>query len=97
MIKVRQQWLKTIKPVQKLASLESDADILASMDASSAAIMNLIELEQSGEKITGTKSMMRLVSYLISHESHHRGQILLTLKLNAVKINRNDQYALWKW
>ena len=99
MIKVRQQWLKTIKPVQKLASLESEdlADIQTSMDVSSAAILNLIELEQSGVKITGAKSIMRFVSYLIAHESHHRGQILLTLKLNGVKINRNDQYALWKW
>jgi uncharacterized damage-inducible protein DinB len=29
---------------------------------------------------------LRSMSYLISHESHHRGQIALTLKLNGVRL-----------
>jgi uncharacterized damage-inducible protein DinB len=49
-------------------------------------------------KVTGfKKGLIPFVSYLISHESHHRGNILLTLKLSGVKLPDILKWGLWEW
>lgn len=35
--------------------------------------------------------------YLISHESHHRGNILLTLKQCGFKLPKSMTYGIWDW
>lgn len=37
------------------------------------------------------------ITYLISHDSHHRGSILLTLKECGQKVDQDTQYGLWDW
>lgn len=37
------------------------------------------------------------VSYLINHETHHRGSIMLTLKLKSFKRNKELKYGIWEW
>jgi uncharacterized damage-inducible protein DinB len=37
------------------------------------------------------------VAYFISHESHHRGSILLTLKSCGFPIDEESRYAIWNW
>lgn len=37
------------------------------------------------------------VGYLIAHESHLRGNILLTLKQCGHKVDSETQYAIWDW
>lgn len=37
------------------------------------------------------------LGYLISHESHHRGQILLTQKQNGELPSKKTLFGLWEW
>ena len=94
MTKVRRQWLKTIKPLQNISDSES---VMGEFQSTGLAVGKLIQHAQNGGKISGIKSIFGFIAYLISHESHHRGQILLTLKLNGVKIEKSEQFAFWKW
>ena len=37
------------------------------------------------------------VAYLIAHESHHRGNILLTLKECGHPLDKDTRYGIWDW
>ncbi len=43
------------------------------------------------------KGVIAHLGYLISHESHHRGSILLTLKECGHKLDPETQMAIWNW
>lgn len=35
------------------------------------------------------------MSYFLAHDAHHRGNILLTLKLSGHKVDTDTQYGIW--
>jgi hypothetical protein len=43
------------------------------------------------------KGIFTTLSYLIAHESHHRGSILLTLKTSGHTLDKKATYAIWSW
>ena len=43
------------------------------------------------------KGIPTTLAYLVAHESHHRGSILLTLKTCGHKVDRDVAYAIWAW
>ena len=80
---VRLMWLKSAAPdlLQGLEKLEGDsgtkAQLTSALDASGTAVEALLRrsIEQGG-KVKGFKPhVVAFLGYLISHESHHRGQI----------------------
>lgn len=43
------------------------------------------------------KGVFTTLAYFIAHESHHRGRILLTLKVSGETLDRDTQMTIWGW
>jgi uncharacterized damage-inducible protein DinB len=69
--------------------------LLSSGEAIGAFLAGLAE---GKEKRRGfKKGIATTLAYFVSHESHHRGSILLTLKVSGHKVDQDTAYALWDW
>lgn len=103
---VRMQWLeicaKDIHKKYKVLDKEAPfnrKELRKALDGSANGIEELLSRGwDDGGKIKGfKKGVIPMLGYFISHESHHRGNILVTLKQCGEKIPDNVKWGLWEW
>lgn len=102
---VRGMWLQVAAPKKhvsfvKLSKEETNPEVIAgALDHSAQMIEDLMMVAvMAGGKIKGTKfDVFSFLGYLISHESHHRGNIMLTLKVSGCPIEKDLSYRIWEW
>ncbi len=101
---VRLMWLKAAAPelLEGLTKIEKGTItkqlLTDELIKSAEAIGKLLETGLATGKIKGFKpSAAAFLGYFISHESHHRGQVMLALKQSGHPVDQKTQYGLWEW
>jgi uncharacterized damage-inducible protein DinB len=102
---VRLLWLKAASPalMAGLAKLEGDEgtkeQLREALKASGAAIEALLrESFAAGGRVKNFKPhAVAFLGYLISHESHHRGQAGWALKFSGQPLDKKAAFGLWEW
>jgi len=109
MHKVRWAWMRyngeNVRgiPVFRKGAQPSRAQLLKAFRASGKAVEKYVGSRlRAGRRIKYFKGQpVRWLTYMIAHESHHRGSILLALKQNDMrmpdKVALTDVWLTWYW
>jgi uncharacterized damage-inducible protein DinB len=103
---VRLMWLQSAAPdllpgltkQEKTQAADKEA-LRQALTASGEAIETLLQRGMSaGGKIKGFKPhAVAFMGYMVSHESHHRGEIGLLLSQMGQRIDKKVDYGMWEW
>jgi uncharacterized damage-inducible protein DinB len=98
-------WLKEALPeaLEKTIKIEkdkaNDKDFLReSLVKSGEAIVELIEKAAETGRVKGFKPHpTSFVTYICSHEAHHRSQIIIALKQSGHPIDKKTGFGIWEF
>lgn len=101
---VRLMWLKASAPelLEGLGKLEDEqinlASLRFSLQASAEAMrQSLIKGFEAGKIKNFKPHPSAFLGYLLAHEAHHRGQIILHLKLAGKTLDKKVSFGIWEW
>ncbi|HKQ86321.1 MAG TPA: DinB family protein [Candidatus Acidoferrales bacterium] len=101
---VRILWLAHALPqaVAALPKIEKGAatklSLQKALNASAKAVAEVFaEAEKTGKLKGSKRGPLVFFGYLLAHEAHHRGQIILHLKYANVPIDKTFGFSLWEW
>jgi uncharacterized damage-inducible protein DinB len=83
----------------ELKTLGTKDQLRSALSASGTSVESLFRKAiAAGGKVKGFKPhATAFLGYLISHESHHRGQIGWTLKQSGHPLDQKTAFGLWEW
>jgi uncharacterized damage-inducible protein DinB len=101
---VRLMWLELMRPeisksLKKIEKGKATKKILGeALHSSAKAMAQVFADAEAGMKIKNMRGgLVEFYSYLVSHEAHHRGQILLHLKYAGHAFDRVKSFEMWEW
>jgi uncharacterized damage-inducible protein DinB len=98
---VRLMWLKAVGAGNIPAKLEESAtakEALKALGDSCAALVTVLESGLETGQVKGFKpDAAGFFSYLISHDSHHRGQMISLARRLGHPVSQSAGFGMWEW